>query len=125
VVKNTIDLNKELQTLNFKTGENNWCEVELQDDGKIYQIGAEDKTIIIEKLKVGLFEDNLEIIGELDGIPVAWVLSLAEKHSSIFVGIVGDNRHLFFQNEAGDTFAKITLSSEVCKNWLQSLNENS
>lgn len=125
MVANTIELNNGISALNFKTNENNWCEVELQEDGKIYQLGAEDKSNIIEKLKDGLSKNNPEIIGELDGIPVAWVWSLAEKHSSIYIGIAGEDRHLFIQSEDGNTIAKLTLSSEVCKNWLRILGESS
>ncbi len=84
-------------------------------------MGADDKTTIAERLQEGLCKNDLESIGELDEMPVAWVLSLAEKHTSIYVGIGSDARHFFFQNEDGDTFAKLSLAPETCKNWLQLL----
>lgn len=124
MVENTIQLNTEGSVLSLSTGENNWCEVELQSGNQRYQLGAENKTKIIERLRDGLCKNDLERIGELDGIPVAWVLSLAEKHTSIYVGVGGDTRHFFFQNEDGDTFAKLNLTQETCIIWLQLLKES-
>lgn len=122
MVENTIQLNAEDSVLSLNTGENNWCEVKLQSGNQSYQLGAEDKTKIIERLQEGLCKNDLESIGELDGVSVAWVLSLAEKHTSIYVGISGDTRHFFLQNEAGDTFAKLNLTPDTCKNWLKLLS---
>lgn len=125
MVKNTIHLDAEDSSLSLSVGKNNWCEVKLHLGNHSYHLGAEDKTKIVKRLQDGLCKNDLEGSEKLDGISVLWVLSLAEKHTSIYVGISSDTRQFFFQNEAGETFAKISLTQEKCKKWIKLLREDS
>jgi len=118
MVVNTIKLYTEDSVLRLITDENNWCEVKLQNGNNNYHLGAEDKNKIIESIKEALCKNNLKIIGELEGMPVAWFLSLAERHTSIYIGKEKNIRYIFFQNENGNTFAKLRLTPEIYEKWL-------
>lgn len=121
MVTNRIQLTAENSILRLNTDSDNWCEVTLQSGNQYYQLGAEDKTKIIERLQNSLCNNELEFSGKIDGISVCWVVSLAERHTSVYVGVENNVRYFFFQNEAGDIFAKLNLKSEIRKKWLQLL----
>jgi|tagenome__1003787_1003787.scaffolds.fasta_scaffold17237428_1 hypothetical protein len=62
-----------------------------------------------------------ERAGEVDGREVCWVLSLAEKHHSLYCAVEGLDRVLYFQDGDGRVIWRDRLSPEHLKIWTAAL----
>jgi hypothetical protein len=100
-----------------------WCQVILDADG-LHPLGSETRSVFVERLVRGL-RDELPgpTSGELEGVPVAWVLSLSERHTSIYAADREGVRTLYFQNADGKLIARVNLGREVRERWLSILEE--
>jgi hypothetical protein len=98
-----------------------WCDVVLHSGG-VHPLGAETRGVIVERLLRGLQGDAPEPnAGEIEGVGVGWVLSLAERHSSIYAADRERLRLLFFQDADGKLIVRIDLSSDDRKDWVRIL----
>lgn len=99
-----------------------WCEVVLVASGQRYQLGAETKDIVVARLSDGL-DKKLEgqASGSIENVEVRWVLSLAERHYSIYAAEVSNRRVLFFQGPDGGLVGKLSLDPEERSRWCQQL----
>jgi hypothetical protein len=98
-----------------------WCEVTLDANG-IHQLGSETRSVLVERLVRGLRgELSAPTSGELDGVPVAWVLSLSERHASIYAADREGIRTLYFQDADGKLIARLDLEREERERWISIL----
>ena len=98
-----------------------WCEVVLEADGR-HELGAETRAVLVERLLRGLRDELPEpTSGELDGVAVSWVLSLSERHASIYAAQRADVRSLYFQDSEGNLIVRVDLKSEDRKRWVSLL----
>jgi hypothetical protein len=108
--------------LRLRIDEDGWCEVLLEKGARRYTLGAEAVTIVVERLLRGLADKLVgQSAGEIENVAVRWVLSLAERHASVYAADVGDQRVLFFQAEDGSLISRVPLSDAVRQMWLDSL----
>lgn len=104
--------------------ENDWCQVALDIDGRRRALGADVRSTIVERLLHALRgEPAGPTSGVLDGVSVRWVLSLAERHSTLYVGDQSGRRILFIQADDGSLVAKLPLYADDMTRWLDQLGE--
>lgn len=113
-----IELNFNNKFLELSINEENWCKLSLIFQDSIENLGADDFSIIKERLLNSLSKStNLESSGIKDGLPIYWVLSLLEKHHSIYVQYKNDFQHFFIQNSNGDITENFMLNSKEIESW--------
>ncbi len=100
-----------------------WCQVVLRTPKGEYALGADSRKIVFQRLFDGLSQDLSLPSYEIAGVKVAWVMSLGEKHTSIYVGLVEGNRCLYFQDGNARIITTLRLSYGDVKAWLTSLRE--
>ncbi len=96
----TLSLPAESNSLVIETNADGWAKCFLIERERIY-LGADDFSIIATRLREGLRSRDVlagGVAGELQGLPVAWLLSLAEAHHALYVAESGSERLLFWQN---------------------------
>ena len=59
--------------------------------------------------------------GEVDDREVYWVLTLAEKHHSLYCALDGPDRLLYFQDGDGRVIWRDRLSPDHLKSWIAAL----
>jgi hypothetical protein len=125
MVINVIELQTPSSTLRLRVNDRGWCQVELIKDGQTSALGADTVEVVVERLKSGL-SDTIAERGtrDINGIPVQWILSLAEQHCSLLAGDVGAERHIFFQGGDGKLIGSIVLSRTQREAWLRELRNN-
>jgi hypothetical protein len=118
----TFELEASGYILRFSVAPNGWCRLSLINNQRVEDLGADSDQIVTERLISGL-QDKIKrkIVGEITGIPVQWVLSLNEKHFTIYAGDDQKGRHLFFQDANAKLVASFVLSLEDRKQWLEKL----
>src|SRR5260370_19775257 len=98
MVADVLELRVPGVVLRLRTDQRGWCQVELQTDSRIDALGADARHMIVERLRSGLAESLTgRSAGEIGGVPVRSIMSLAERHCSLYGGDVGPDRHVFFQ----------------------------
>lgn len=109
-------------TLTLSADASGWCKVQLAHAGQLLQLGADTKSVVIERLMQGLLDElRGQSSGLIDGINVTWVLSLAERHTSIYAAQHEHKKLLFFQDADGKVVARIELTDEDRQRWLREL----
>ncbi|MBI2395992.1 MAG: hypothetical protein HYV09_40895 [Deltaproteobacteria bacterium] len=106
-------------SVRLQTGANGRCEVTLHSGDHAFALGADDQKLIVERLGHAL-GDNLagSVAGELAGTAVRWVLSLSERHATIYAGDAEGVRRLFIQDADGKVIAVLDLSPDKRREWL-------
>ncbi len=90
-------------------------------------LGADDFSVIVTRLNAGLSEHNIldeRGAGSIEGHRVAWLLSLAEAHHTLYIALCGSDRLLFWQDASRSPVSIVgtmRLSSAQCIQWQQSL----
>jgi hypothetical protein len=99
-----------------------WCQIELKTDGKVFALGADTKRVVTARL-LSAISDSLtsKPSGQIRGLAVHWIMSLAERHCSIYAADVETDRQLFFQGADGELLAVVVLSAQMRKEWLHEL----
>ena len=96
--------------LRLSADDTGWCTVELLTSGGWHQLGADAFDVVMTKLSRGLDEKLPgQSSGTIKGVDVQWVLSLAERHWSVYAADVDDRRVLFCQGADGDLLDKLRL----------------
>ncbi len=102
-----------------------WCQVILQIGEQEIELGADKLKIVEERLAAGLAERlSRPNAGSIDGKPVQWVMSLAERHSTIYASDEGRTRRLYFNNASGTNFYTLDLSEEERRAWQDELGRS-
>lgn len=104
------------------SGQPDWCEIRLETEDREVELGADSAAVVLERLASAVAEElTLDRAGEIDGLTVAWVASLSDQHTTIYVGTSDSRRVLFFQDADGKTFARVDLDDASRKEWSEKL----
>lgn len=96
-----------------------WCCVKfVEKSGRILDLGADDEDTILVKLLSTLRGPLTPIAGVINGVKVSWVLSLSERHGSIYAGKAKDILILFLENGDGDIIGQLELSPRDIPDWM-------
>ena len=87
---------------------------------RIY-LGAETLSYLVSRLLTALSHDPEEVIGEISGHKVRWVLSLTEAHCTLYVAVCHSERILFWQNAEAKVIGTIKLSEVEMAQWRKQL----
>jgi hypothetical protein len=110
-------------TLVLRSDMGGWCQVELQLDGKTFPLGADSESQIVVRLVSALSSELTHpVVGVINGVDVVLVLSLFERHATIFVSNTRGLRTFFFQNSSGEIFANGSLTDIERERWLSELS---
>lgn len=104
-------------TLLLDIDEKNWCQIRLSDASGQVELGADDINVIAARLTQALGNGHFKSCGEIKGRPVAWVMSLFEQHSTLYIGAKSNTVDLFFQDSGGKLIAKMSLSDGERQEW--------
>lgn len=113
-------------SLEIETDGNGWARCFLVEDKRNY-LGADSIGIVLTRLRDAV--DMTKPINcpdgwELDGLPVAWRLSLAEVHHVLYVADDRMDRVLFWQNARTSPVSIagiMRLSPAQSQQWVQTL----
>jgi hypothetical protein len=111
-------------SLVLQPDDNEWCQVLLDTDDRMVPLGADMRSTVAERLLRALHDaPGGPTSGMIDGVTVRWVLSLAERHSTVFVGEQSGRRILFVQADDGSLMATLPLNADDIARWSDQLRE--
>jgi hypothetical protein len=97
--------------------ENGWTQVYLQTKNERHFLGADTLKDILCRLLVGVSEVNRETAGQIDGKDVICVVSLYEKHHSIYATQNKEPTIFYVQNREAKVIFTFTVSSQTKQFW--------
>lgn len=113
------ELTTDSTKLVLRTDASLWCHVSLTHAGRSYELGAETLALVVQRLLLGLQDDlRGSEKGTIDGLNVVGVLSLAERHASVYAAHQDGTRMLYFQNADGGLIARVDLREEQRRQWI-------
>jgi hypothetical protein len=108
--------------LQLSANETGWCDVALLASSIRYELGADATDVVTNKLSAAMVDTLLgHSSGTIDGVDVQWVLSLAERHCSMYAADVPERRALYFQGEDGRLLGKLHLDGADRARWRELL----
>ena len=111
MVKTQVILDSDYSII-FEVNDKDWCSLSIAYNNEVTELGADSKNIVLKRIIEGLKSITKDqIVGALEGIEVKCVLSLSEKHCSLYLGIENNRKILFIQDDAGKIIARITLTN--------------
>ena len=117
----TVDLNSQGPSLRLEIAEDGWCRVSLFGDRAEF-LGGESYAVLRAKICNTLLNRNsLEFFDKVENTPVAWVLALHEKHTSIYVSRNEDLLTFHLQDKTACFFARLDLTEVDCVAWIDQL----
>ena len=123
MVSQVVVLPAHQAVLRLSIGTDGRSEVVLRDRGRDYTLGAEAAALFLPRLRRGLADVlSGSTVGTIDGIDVKWVLTLAEGHTTIFAGDLGDQRILFFQDKDGQLIGSLGLPIALRRDWVERID---
>jgi hypothetical protein len=91
------------------------CRLKLRDVET--ELGAEDRTYLLSHLRQ-VMEGSDTLAGEIEGKPVRWILSLAEKHHVLYVHDgPGDEKTLYWQDRNAHVIWADQLTADQLSEW--------
>lgn len=124
----TISLSADGSSLVVETSDNGWAKCYLVADERTY-LGADDIVSVLTRLRNAVdTQKSLDFKNgwKLEGLPVAWCLSLMEVHHVLYVADDGLGCVLFWQNARTSPVSiagVMRLSSAQRQQWVQTLSE--
>lgn len=120
----TIQLGASDASLRLSANGGTWCEVSLVKGSELIFLGGDS----LAKVRDGFLrfvgkEFGQTPAGEIEGVPVTWVMSLMEGHTSLYAADTAGGRALFIQSADGVTIAKLVLDGGQSRVWQESLAE--
>ncbi|MBI1928593.1 hypothetical protein HYR99_30665 [Candidatus Poribacteria bacterium] len=115
-----VALNGTGGSIHIDTRADRWSQCYLVASERIY-LGAETLSYLVSRLLSALSSDTEEVIGEISGHKIRWVLSLAEGHCTLYVARCHSERILFWQNAEAKVIGTITLSQVEMAQWRKQL----
>jgi len=107
-------------TLELSMLQPRWWEWTLVTEDARITLGAEVLATVGTRALSRLSSGG-ERSGVVDGREVCWVLSLAEKHHSLYCAVDGPDRLLYFQDAEGRVIWRDRLSPDHLKSWTAAL----
>lgn len=123
---NTLSLPADSSSLVIETSDNGWAKCYLVADERTY-LGADDIVTVLTRLRDAVdTQESLDFKDgwKLEGLPVAWCLSLMEVHHVLYVAEDGLDRVLFWQNARTSPVSiagVMRLSPAMCQQWVEAL----
>lgn len=99
-----------------------WCRCWLADDAPRY-LGADAADVVLTRLLEGLERPDEEIVGELAGAPVRWVLALGEAHSTLYAGRIDGDRVLYVQDQDAQLVGELAISDSDWEGWRKTITD--
>jgi hypothetical protein len=104
-----------------------FCRMYFFDSGCEHYLGKDLSTIILSRL-IGSFENTLSSAGRIHCVNVAWVLSMPDVHSSVYLEIPESSnqmefRKIFFENKHGHLIGSLEVESSELFLWIESLKK--
>jgi hypothetical protein len=95
-----------------------WCRVRLDAPPLQEELGADTLGHVLARLAKAL-EEQLPTgpTRERDGHDLLWILSLAERHCSLYARDAESRRELWFQRADGTLFYTLPISAETRRQW--------
>ena len=117
-----VTLVSRLSQLVLESVSPHWCSVTLRHGGMAVVLGADTGPMVLERLRVGL-SDVLTgpVAGKIDDASVVWVLTLAERHTSIYAADQGPHRVLFVQDADGMLIGRFDLRTAERRQWAREI----
>lgn len=100
-----------------------WCEVWLEVGSERTCLGGDSPESIRHRLLTHLAEPR-SAAGEVDGSPVHWVLSLSERHCTLYVQFAPDGRRLLIQGPQCEWLWRGKLSDANWQAWQLALTDS-
>jgi hypothetical protein len=98
------------------------CQLELTAVGRTFELGVNSLAVVLDRLLRGLRDDLAgPQAGTIDGVEVIGVLTLWERHTTVYASHQGGIRTLFFQDGDGVLIARLELRDEERRNWMATL----
>ncbi len=107
-------------TLELAMVQPRWWEWTLVTEDARITLGAEVLANVGTRA-LSRLSSGSERAGEVDGRTVCWVLSLAEKHHSLYCAVDGPDRLLYFQDGDGRVIWRDRISPDHLKSWTSAL----
>ena len=102
-------------------GHGDWCQVDLRMAQLNVRLGADARHIVFERLARGVAGAIGDTTSVIDGTPVTWVLSLSEKHHSIYVAPDASRRSVLILGAEGSIISRFALTPEERERWERQL----
>jgi hypothetical protein len=99
-----------------------WCAVHLEQRGQRVHLGSDAISTVAPRLLANVERPQGAAAGEIEGRPVWWVLSLSERHSSIYCGFRGADRDLVVQGREAERLWQGGLSEDDWRAWRTALS---
>ena len=100
-------------SLQFELEGKDWCQVVLDIDGRRVALGADTKSKIVTGLRLALQHEPVgSTTSEFEGLEVRWIMSLSERHCSLYVGDRDGTRLVFIQGADGALIARLAIAAE-------------
>jgi hypothetical protein len=104
-----------------------FCEMYFFDSGCEYYLGRDLSTIVLSRL-ISSCEKNISSAGYINGVNVAWVLSMPEVYASLYLEISEslnqmELRKIFFENTHGKLIGFLEVESSELFLWIESLKK--
>ena len=113
-------------TLRLEPDPTGWCQVILQTGGRSVELGADKTDVIEERLAAGLADSLVgPVAGSIHGRPVRWVMSLAERHATVYADDRAGVRILSIQDAEGTLLGTFELSAAERQAWLRTIGRPS
>ena len=99
-----------------------WCRCWHLGNGPRY-LGANTPRVVLTRLLEHLEAPEQELMGELAGHSVRWVLALEEEHTTLYAARKDRERLLFIQDAAADLIGQLTISEADWERWRRALED--
>lgn len=96
-----------------------WCTVTLAKGDERVVLGADRFTVVVARLLEALEEG----CGETPNGQPKWILSLMERHCSVYLECLTSCIDLLIQGANGQLLERISLSTDETQQWLEVLRE--
>src|SRR6266568_638131 len=103
-------------TLEIEVGEGGWSDCWFTTDQRIF-LGSEDAAHLLIRLLDRVIDDKGVEAGQIDKLPVKWVLTFSITYSRFYVAYENEERVLFFLSLQTDLIGAIRLGSHELERW--------
>jgi hypothetical protein len=120
-----IELNADKSLLKILFEEERFCSMYFFDGDYEHYLGQDLSLIVLSRL-IEAFEKRLPLAGNIKNVNVAWVLSMPDAHSTLYLEISDssnqtESRKIFFEDKHGKLIGFLDVESSELSLWIESL----
>ena len=124
MVDHGIELVAQTAVLRLDWDESHWCNLRLIIRGDSHELGADVLGVVVKRLHHGLSRQAIDLsTASSERDQALWVLSLAEKHCSIFVDRKKEATVIYVQGADGSLVARVSLIEDERREWIRLLEQ--